>query len=80
MQNDAGGNAATRECGVGLKFPDGVPLIIGGSGGVGRAICQGFAAAGCDIVFTYRSHFEAAEEVAGWIDAQGCEPIAWPWV
>ncbi len=67
VQNDFGESG----CGVWLKFPDGIPVVIGGSGGVGRAICQGFAAAGCDIVFTYRSNFEAAKEVAGLIEAQG---------
>ena len=67
VQNDAAGKGS----GAWLKFPDGVPVVTGGSGGVVQAICQGLAAAGCDIVFTYRSNFEAAQEVAGLIQAQG---------
>ncbi len=67
MQNDVGESSS----GAWLKFPDGVSVVIGGSGGLGRAICQGFATAGCDIVFTYRSDFEAVKEVAALTEAQG---------
>lgn len=45
-------------------FPEGAAIVIGGSGGVGSAICEGLAEAGCNIAFTYRSNAKAAEKVA----------------
>jgi len=34
-------------------FPDGAALVIGGSGGVGQAVCREFARAGTDVAITY---------------------------
>ncbi len=53
------------------SFPDGVAVVIGGSGGVGRAICEGFAEAGCDVALTYRGNREAAEQVAEAVRSRG---------
>lgn len=53
------------------KFPEGVALVIGGSGGMGATICETFAAAGCDIALTYNSNRERAEQVAAGIRALG---------
>jgi NAD(P)-dependent dehydrogenase (short-subunit alcohol dehydrogenase family) len=43
-------------------------VVIGGSGGVGRAICEELARAGTDVVLTFRGNqgaaLETAEEVA----------------
>ena len=47
-----------------LDFPEGVALVIGGSGGIGSAIARGFAEAGAAIAITYRRNQEAANEVA----------------
>ncbi|ARS29491.1 SDR family NAD(P)-dependent oxidoreductase [Sphingomonas sp. KC8] len=54
-------------------FPeqDGVALVIGGSGGIGRAICAKLAAAGSDVVLTYRSDQAAAEAAAETVRAHG---------
>lgn len=42
----------------------GVALVIGGSGGIGRAICAKLAEAGTDVVLTYRTDKTAAEAAA----------------
>lgn len=48
---------------AGELFPDGAAVIIGGSGGIGRAVCEAFARAGTDVAFTYRSNQEVADEL-----------------
>jgi NAD(P)-dependent dehydrogenase (short-subunit alcohol dehydrogenase family) len=53
------------------KFPEGVALVIGGSGGMGATICQTLAANGSDIALTYNSNRERADKVAGQIRALG---------
>jgi 3-oxoacyl-[acyl-carrier protein] reductase len=52
-------------------FPDGAALVIGGSGGVGRAVCLEFARAGTDVVITYRTKQAVAEELAAAIRSLG---------
>jgi 3-oxoacyl-[acyl-carrier protein] reductase len=42
---------------------DGAAIVTGGSGGIGRAIVQLLAAAGMNVVFTYRGNAKAAEEL-----------------
>ena len=42
-------------------FPDGAVLVVGGSGGVGQAVCLEFARAGTDVALTYHKKKEAAE-------------------
>lgn len=45
-------------------YPAGAAVVIGGSGGIGRAICTALARAGSDVVFTYRSNEQAAQELS----------------
>lgn len=46
-------------------FPDeGVALVVGGSGGIGRAICAKLAESGADVALTYRNNKKAADAVA----------------
>lgn len=52
-------------------FPEGIAVVIGGSGGIGSAICEKLAKAGTDIAFTYRSNQEAAKSVSNAVKAAG---------
>ena len=52
-------------------FPEGAALIVGGSGGVGQAVCLEFARAGSDVALTYHTKRDSAEKVAEKIRALG---------
>jgi len=52
-------------------FPEGVAVVVGGSGGVGSAICERLAHYGAKVAITYRKNPERAETVAAKIRAQG---------
>ncbi len=51
-------------------------VVTGGSRGIGRAIAVGLAAAGADIVFTYREKHDEAEAVANQIRDLGRRALA----
>lgn len=53
------------------RFPQGVSLVIGGSGGMGGVICEMLAAQGSDIALTYRRNRERAEAVAAGVRKVG---------
>ncbi|WP_417320982.1 SDR family NAD(P)-dependent oxidoreductase [Emcibacter sp.] len=61
-------------------FPDqdGIALVIGGSGGIGQAICEKLAQGGTDIVFTYRTNKEAADKVISTVAKYGRKASAYP--
>lgn len=52
-------------------FPAGVAVVIGGSGGIGAAICERLAQHGTDVALTYRSNQAKAEAVAAQVAAAG---------
>jgi NAD(P)-dependent dehydrogenase (short-subunit alcohol dehydrogenase family) len=52
-------------------FPDGAVLVVGGSGGVGQAVCLEFARAGTDVALTYHKRKEAADGIAARIRSLG---------
>jgi NAD(P)-dependent dehydrogenase (short-subunit alcohol dehydrogenase family) len=52
-------------------FPAGAVLVVGGSGGVGQAVCLEFARAGADVALTYRSKRDNADNVRRKIRALG---------
>jgi NAD(P)-dependent dehydrogenase (short-subunit alcohol dehydrogenase family) len=53
------------------EFPEGAALVVGASGGVGRAIALTLAGRGSDVALTYHGHRESAEETAAVIRALG---------
>lgn len=59
------------DTGAGRHFPDGAAVVIGGSGGIGAAICTRLAEHGCDVALSYRSNRDKAESVAAAIRAAG---------
>lgn len=54
-------------------FGEGAALVVGGSGGIGAAICLALAEAGSDMVLTYRGNRGAAESVADAVRERGRE-------
>ena len=52
-------------------FPAGAAVVIGGSGGIGRATCRALAAAGTDGALTWRSTAEAGRAAAAEVEAAG---------
>lgn len=55
MSLDAAGGTADQ------SFGHGVAVVVGGSGGVGRAVCRLFAERGVNVAFTYRKNKAAAD-------------------
>ncbi len=52
-------------------FSEGVAVVLGGSGGVGRAVVERLAFYGAKVALTYRGNEEAAEEAANDARAHG---------
>jgi NAD(P)-dependent dehydrogenase (short-subunit alcohol dehydrogenase family) len=57
-------------------FPDGAAVVIGGSGGLGRVICERLAAHGSDVALSYRRNAEAAGEVCEVVRRVGRRALA----
>lgn len=54
------------------EFPEGVALVVGGSGGVGAAVCRRLVEQGATVALTYNKNRERAEEVrASLVEAGG---------
>lgn len=52
-------------------YPDGAALVVGGSGGVGSAICRELARNGVNVVLTYNKNRARADELVADIRADG---------
>ncbi len=59
-----------------MKLQNRVAVVTGGSRGIGRGIALAFAAEGADIIFTYHSNQEAAEETKRRIAECGVKCLA----
>ncbi|KQU02201.1 NAD(P)-dependent oxidoreductase [Rhizobium sp. Leaf453] len=55
-----------------------VALITGGDSGIGRAVAIAFAREGADILVSYLSEHEDAEETARWVRNAGRQPVVAP--
>lgn len=55
----------------------GVALVVGGSGGLGRAVAEMLAARGSNVAITWRSNEEAANETVAAITAHGVDGFAY---
>ncbi|WP_328821810.1 SDR family NAD(P)-dependent oxidoreductase [Nesterenkonia haasae] len=53
-----------------------IALVTGGNRGIGRATAEALASDGTNIVLTYRSHEEEAEEVLRLLRGRGCRAEA----
>ncbi len=54
-----------------IDFPEGAALVVGASGGVGRAVALAIAGRGSNVALTFRGNEASAEETAGVIRALG---------
>lgn len=61
-----------------MTFEPGITLVLGGSGGIGAAICRGLAAAGSDVALTYHSNRARAQAVMEQVSAAGRQAWAYP--
>jgi NAD(P)-dependent dehydrogenase (short-subunit alcohol dehydrogenase family) len=57
---------------INSEFSDGAALVIGGTGGIGAAICRALAASGSDVAFSYHTNLAASDDVL--IDIESCGP------
>ena len=59
-------------------FANGAAVVIGGSGGIGQAICLSLAAAGCKVALSYRNKQAAAKSLVQQIENSGGQAICLP--
>lgn len=53
------------------EFPQGVALVVGGSGGVGAAVCHRLAEQGAAVALTYNKNRDKAWEVVSGLAETG---------
>src|SRR5215218_4615096 len=52
-------------------------LVVGASGGIGRAIAEDLIAGGCDVAPTFYRHGEASAQLAAQAAERGCRCFAY---
>lgn len=58
------------------EFAQGTALVIGGTGGIGAAICRALADAGSNVILTYRAKREAADALVADLEGRGRKAFA----
>jgi NAD(P)-dependent dehydrogenase (short-subunit alcohol dehydrogenase family) len=53
------------------NYPEGVAVVIGGSGGIGKGICLALAERGANVALSYRSNSSAAQQTVDEIQKRG---------
>ncbi|MDB9813666.1 SDR family oxidoreductase [Gammaproteobacteria bacterium] len=66
-------NQAIKELRERELFPKGSAVVIGGSGGIGKVICETFASYGVPLIFTYHQNENMAKELQDKIIQYGGE-------
>jgi 3-oxoacyl-[acyl-carrier protein] reductase len=62
----------TEEAGLAVSsFNDGVAIVIGGSGGLGAAICRSLARIGSNVGLTYSANLNGARDAAAGVEDAG---------
>ena len=60
------------------RLRDRVALITGGDSGIGRAVAIAFAREGADVLISYLSEHENAEDTARWVEKAGRRAVTLP--
>lgn len=60
------------------RFREGVAIVVGGSGGIGRAVCEALARDGSNVALTYHRNQRCAAEVVAAIRSLGRQSTATP--
>jgi NAD(P)-dependent dehydrogenase (short-subunit alcohol dehydrogenase family) len=58
------------------EFASGAALVVGGTGGIGSAICRALLAAGSDLIIGYRANHDAANALSAEAQVMGREALA----
>lgn len=57
-------------------FPEGVAVVVGGSGGIGQAVCRRLAEHGANVALTYRGNRAAADQAVQSVEDAGRRAFA----
>jgi NAD(P)-dependent dehydrogenase (short-subunit alcohol dehydrogenase family) len=60
------------------EFSTGTALVVGGTGGIGSAICRALAVVGSHVALTYHTKPQSADRVVNDVRAAGREALALP--
>ena len=60
------------------RMTDKKVVITGGDSGIGRAVCIAYAREGADILISYLSEHEDAQETARWVEEAGRKAVLMP--
>jgi NAD(P)-dependent dehydrogenase (short-subunit alcohol dehydrogenase family) len=61
---------------INSEFRDGATLVVGGTGGIGTAVCRVLAESGHNVAFSYFANQKMADDLLGQIEGTGCDGLA----